>query len=162
MEKHWAHGVAAIRIGLGVEFLVWGWEKYLGGWLTNGAALARELRGAAANPLPFYAEFLSGVVLPNVDLFAALVTLGELGAGISLTLGLLTRLGAGTGLLLVLNFMLMRGVAGTEPSIDRIFFVACLVCILLGAGRVWGWDARLRERALSSPNPILQLAGRMA
>jgi uncharacterized membrane protein YphA (DoxX/SURF4 family) len=162
MEQHWARGIAIIRIGLGIEFLVWGWSKYLEGWLINGGGLARDLQGADANPLPLYADFLTAVVVPNVDLFARLVTLGELGAGLSLTLGLLTRLGAGTGLLLVLNFLLMRGVAGTEPSIDRMFFVVCLVCVLVGAGRVWGWDARLRHRALASPNRILQLAGRMA
>ena len=162
MDQHWARGIAVIRIGLGIEFLIWAWTKVADGWLDTGAALARELRSADANPPPPYAEFLSGVVLPNGDLFAQLVTLGELGAGVSLTLGLLTRLGAGTGLCLVLNFMLMRGIAGPEASIDRIFFVACLVCVLVGAGRVWGIDSWLRAQALTSSKRIVQLAAGMA
>jgi uncharacterized membrane protein YphA (DoxX/SURF4 family) len=162
MAEQWARGIAAIRIGLGVEFLIWGWAKIADGWLSSGAALTRELRSVDANPPALYSGFLSAVVVPNVDLFARLVTIGELVAGISLALGLLTRLGAGIGLCLVLNFLLMRGIGGTVASIDRIFFVACLVCILVGAGRVWGWDNRVRERALASRNRFVQLAGRMS
>jgi uncharacterized membrane protein YphA (DoxX/SURF4 family) len=143
---------------LGLEFLLWSWDKLQTGWITGGQALSNAV-GAASDRAPGpYADFLAEAVLPNSGIFAQLVTLGELGAGVSLTLGLFTRLGAATGMLLVLNFMLMRGVGGVEASIDRIFFVACAICLLTGAGRVWGMDGPLR-RSLSDSETSLRFVG---
>jgi uncharacterized membrane protein YphA (DoxX/SURF4 family) len=155
------HVIALIRIGLGIEFLVWSWNKVQEGWLTSGSALVRFLAGDAGRAPDWYDQFLAAIVLPNADLFAQLVTFGELAAGLSLTFGILTRLGAAIGMWLVLNFMLMRGVVGIEASIDRIFFLACLGCLVAAAGRVWGMDGRIRALAESSNRRALRLAGTM-
>jgi thiosulfate dehydrogenase [quinone] large subunit len=156
------HVIAVIRIGLGIEFVAWSWAKMQEGWLQSGAALTRFLAADSGRAPGLYNDFLAAVVLPNAGLFAQLVTLGELAAGLSLAFGILTRLGAATGMWLVLNFMLMRGVVGIEASIDRIFFLACLGCLVVGAGRVWGLDGRIRALAESSNRRALRLAGTMA
>jgi uncharacterized membrane protein YphA (DoxX/SURF4 family) len=156
-----AHVIALIRIGLGIEFLFWAWAKVQEGWLNSGYAMARFLAADSGRAPDWYDYFLATMVLPNVDLFAQLVTFGELAAGLSLTFGILTRLGAVIGMWLVLNFMLMRGVLGIDASIDRIFFLACLGCLVAAAGRVWGLDGRIRALAQSSSRRALRLAGTM-
>jgi uncharacterized membrane protein YphA (DoxX/SURF4 family) len=154
-----AQGIALLRIGLGVEFIVWAGAKVQDGWLGSGAVLAQvliEQSGRAPSP---YAYFLSAAVLPHIDLFAQLVTLGEWTAGLCLALGFITRLGAITGMWLTLNFMLMRGALGVDASIDRLFFLACLVCFLTPAGMVWGVDGVLhaRSRVVLRPEPEANL-----
>lgn len=150
MSLHPAQTIALIRIGLGLEFLIWSWDKLHQGWLTSGAQLVQTVSGAVERAAGPYAGFLEEVVVPNAGLFAQFVTIGEIGAGISLCLGLLTRLGAATGMWLALNFMLMRGVLGVEASIDRVFFLGCAACLLTSAGRVWGLDGWLRDLTRAS------------
>ena len=75
-----------------------------------------------------------------------LVTLGELTAGILLLLGLLTRFGAIIGMILNLNYMLMRAPLANGGSIDRLFFLAELIFLLAAAGLVWGLDGQLRQQ----------------
>ncbi len=61
-------------------------------------------RQASANPLPFYKQFLEGVVLPHATLFAHLTAWGEAAVGVGLTLGLLTPIAALVGLFLVMSY----------------------------------------------------------
>jgi hypothetical protein len=71
---------------------------------------------------------------------------------------LLTRLGAIVGMILNLNYMLMRAPLSNGGSIDRLFFLAELIFLLAAAGLVWGLDGQLRQ-ALSG-NPVTRwLAG---
>src|SRR5205807_6755730 len=79
MSAHQA--LAALRIGLGLEFIFWAGEKTTAGWLHDGSALAALLPGYLAEAQPAYASFLDSFVLPNVDVFAMLVALGEWTAG---------------------------------------------------------------------------------
>jgi uncharacterized membrane protein YphA (DoxX/SURF4 family) len=156
------------RIGFGLYFLAQAWDKTARGWLVSGEPLARFLfgnpaaqpptRGAVANAEAFYRPFLESVVQPNVLLFAQLVTIGEWVAGILLLLGLLTRLGALVGMVLVLNYMLMKGLPALGGSVDRLFFLAFLAFLLGSAGLVWGLDGAL-PRTLAA-NPVTRwLAG---
>jgi thiosulfate dehydrogenase [quinone] large subunit len=136
--------ISLLRIGLGVEFIIWALDKTRAGWLSDGAALAQVLQDHAETAPGWYWEFLATVVLPNIDLFARLVTLGEWVAGVSLALGFLTPVGALTGMWLMVNFMGMRGVFSLEASIDRLFFLACLVCLVTAGSSAWALDSRLR------------------
>jgi uncharacterized membrane protein YphA (DoxX/SURF4 family) len=135
-----AMAITLLRVGLGLEFMTWALDKTRSGWLTDGAVLADILRDQASRSPGAYGEFLSGVVLPNVLLFSRLVTLGEWSAGLSLALGLLTPAGAAVGMWLTVNFMAMRGVFGVEASIDRMFFLACLVSLLCARNSKWAVD----------------------
>ena len=145
-----AQGLALTRIGFGLYMLAQAIAK-TPTWLSDGGPLGQQLQNQLPRSEAFYRPFLEGVVLPNVGLFAQLVTIGEWVAGLSLTLGLLTRLGALTLMWLTLNYMLMKGLPSLGGSIDRLFFLAALAFILASAGLVWGLDGRLRESLAGNP-----------
>jgi uncharacterized membrane protein YphA (DoxX/SURF4 family) len=145
-----AQGLALTRMGFGLYFLASAWDKTVNKhWLDTG----EPLRGAVERQLPqsesFYRPFLEDSVLPNADLFAELVVLGEWVVGVSLLLGLLTRIGALTGMWLMLNYMLMKGLPNIEGSVDRLFFLSFLVFFLASAGLVWGVDGLLQRRRIA-------------
>jgi thiosulfate dehydrogenase [quinone] large subunit len=86
------------------------------------------------------------VVAANYGLFAPLIVLGELGAGLLLFLGLFTRLGAAVGMWLSLNYMWMKGWLVNDAYLDRGWLVCQFVIFLVGAGLVAGLDGLLRDR----------------
>jgi uncharacterized membrane protein YphA (DoxX/SURF4 family) len=149
-------GLALCRIGFGLYYLSYAWDKTSKNWLTDAGPLAGTLfgnpnaqpptRGALATADPFYRGFLESVVQPSPLLFSQLVVIGEWVAAILLILGLLTRLGAIAGILLNLNYMFMKGLASNGGSIDRLFVFADLAFLLAAAGLVWGLDGTLRDK----------------
>ena len=101
---------------------------------------------------PFYRQFLQEVVLPNTQLFASLVTWGELLVGVMLILGLMTRLSATVALLLTLNYMLAKGAWPWTPSSNDAAFAAISLALVMGAaGRTLGLDSMLARRWPRSP-----------
>jgi uncharacterized membrane protein YphA (DoxX/SURF4 family) len=153
-----ARCLAVIRIGLGAYFLSFASQKLAGGYLASGAGLGRQLQQGLANSQQFYQPFLAGTVIPNVDLFARLVALGELFVSVTLILGLLTRAGGMVGVILNLNYMLMKGLASSGGSVDRLFVLTELMLIVAAAGMVWGLDGALRSWLARVP-VIAWLAG---
>lgn len=153
-----ARALALLRIGLGLEFAIWAWVKTQDGWLTSGSALEDLLGRYPAQAEPAYAQLLEMYVLPNVDIFSRLVTLGEWTAAVALTFGFFTRFGSLVGMWLTVNFMLMRGLFDVSGSIDHVFFLGCLVCLIAAAGNVWGLDGLLRDPEQKSgqvkPRPV--------
>jgi thiosulfate dehydrogenase [quinone] large subunit len=142
-------GLALVRLGLGLLFLVSAWDKTVKGWLATGEPLAQTLGAALPKAEAFYRPFLEGTVLPQAGLFARLVTLGEWAAGLSLALGLLTRLGALSAVWLLLNYLAMKGALTGQwltptAGSDRLYVLGALVCCLAAAGLTWGLDGRLR------------------
>jgi uncharacterized membrane protein YphA (DoxX/SURF4 family) len=156
-----AKALAVTRIAFGLYYLSYVYDKISKGWLGDGAPLAAMLfgnpaaqpptRGALATADPFYRAFLETVVQPHPLLFSQLVTIGEGVAAILLILGLLTRLGAGIGIWLNLNYMLMKGLASNGGSVDRLFVVCLLMALLASAGLVWGLDGTLRHQLAGNP-----------
>ena len=138
-----AQCLAVIRIAVGLYFLSFASQKLLGNYLGGGAGLGRQLQQGLANSQNFYQQFLSGVVIPNIDLFARLVALGESFVAVTLVLGILTRGGGMVGIVLNVNYMLMKGLANSAGSVDRLFVVTELVMIVGAAGLVWGLDGAL-------------------
>ena len=93
----------------------------------------------------FYKPFLEGTVLPHATTFSQLIAVGELVSGVSLLLGLLTRVGAIVTMWLMLNYMAMKGTMfhqylNGQTYSDRIYFVVGLACALAGAGLALGLD----------------------
>ncbi|MFQ5578810.1 MAG: DoxX family membrane protein [Anaerolineae bacterium] len=82
-----------------------------------GRGLHDWLQLEVAHPtLGLYADFVSGVVLPNFTLFAWLTVIIELAIGLSLAAGLFTRLGAALGLVWSLNLAVgLLSVPGEWP-----------------------------------------------
>src|SRR5882724_5382435 len=120
-----------LRVYLGVVFLISAVPK-LGGDFTTGLTAFLEQR-AMEQSHPFYREFLQEVVLPNTQLFAALVTWGELLVGVLLVLGLMTRLSATLALLLTLNCMFAKGAWPWTPSSNDAAFAAISLALVIGA-----------------------------
>src|SRR5207237_6970169 len=114
-----AKALALTRIAVGVYFLVQAFGKT--SWFTNSDGLLNMLVGnPSAQPAragmiqsaeTFYKPFLENVVVPNAAVFAPLVALGEFTVGVTLVLGLFTRLGAIVAMWLTLNYMLAKGLA---------------------------------------------------
>ena len=146
-----AQALALVRIAFGLYLIMSALSKTQQGWFTNGGPLSQTLQQTLPRADPFYRAFLEGTVLPNVNLFAQLVPLGEWVAGISLLFGLLTRIGSLVGMWLMLNFMLMKGLANAAGSGDRLYFVLCLACLLGAAGLTWGVDGLLQRGFAGNP-----------
>lgn len=136
--------VAALRIYAGVFFTYNGFHK-VNGRFTDG--MVGFLSGRADNSPEFYRSFVESVVIPNKELFAGLVTFGEIAIGLALILGLATRYAAIAGALLVTNFWLAKGqgmLDGTNH--DALWLVIFLVLALVPAGRIAGLDDGLSDR----------------
>ncbi len=91
-----------------------------------------------------YRPFLTDVVLPNAEVFAFLVSWGEFLSGLSLALGLASRLGAAVAAFQFLNYGLMGGFLS-------VFFhgilIAMLAVTVIGkSGRKFGIDRWLHAR----------------
>ena len=140
------HGLALLRIGFGLYFLSTAIDKVSKGWLTDPGPMSQFITGPLqrGQAEAFYRPFLEGVVLPNALMFSQMVALGELLVGISLTLGLFTVLGSLGSALLVVNYMLMKGMLNNAGSNDRLFLLASVVFIVSSAGLVWGLDGQWR------------------
>jgi thiosulfate dehydrogenase (quinone) large subunit len=139
-----------LRVYLGTVLLIAAIPKLEGDFSPG---MAGFLQGKALDQShSFYRDFLQDIVLPNVHLFARLVTWGELLAGVLLILGLMTRLSAAVALLLTLNYMLAKGAWPWMPSSNDAAFAVIALAIMIGAaGRTFGLDALLARRWPRSP-----------
>jgi thiosulfate dehydrogenase [quinone] large subunit len=155
-------GVALLRILVGVIFLWAGLEKLLApepfdaaGFLqfaTSGTlgwpfVVGEVADGTVFNPTqPLWlavAENPAAMAVINV-----LVPWGQLGIGISLILGLFTRFGAFMGFLMMVFFFFAAwdfefGVVNQHLA----YALICLTIAGLGAGRFYGLDGVLADRA---------------
>ena len=150
MTLDYGRALAIVRIAFGGYFLGQGVNKIGGNWLVSADPLIRGTIGPAIERNTaegFYRPFLETVVQPNGLLFSQLVALGEVCVGLSLILGLLTRVSCVVAVFLNLNYMLMKGLSNNAGSNDRMFVVCELVFFLAAAGLVWGLDGYLARAA---------------
>lgn len=140
-------GVAVARILTGLIFIAEGWAKLAGDFVRGGFAKSvREI--ALENAWPFWSSFLHKVVAPKPTPFAWLFAVAELALGIALAIGMLTRLAAGGGVLLMLILLLgQTNVSGSSwdkwvtAGLTAKFALLLLGLLFLAdAGRVWGLD----------------------
>ncbi len=128
-----------IRIFLGFEFAVAGWDKLTGtGWIDGGARLLGYWQGAVKVPAPgqgsapitfdWYRSFLQILVDNHAQgWFAWLITLGELAVGVALLVGALVGVAAFFGVVMNMSYLL----AGTT-SVNPVMFA-------LAIGLILGW-----------------------
>jgi thiosulfate dehydrogenase [quinone] large subunit len=138
-----------VRLYIGYEWLAAGWEKLTGysiafdsfGKSTRGAWVFSGHDGAAikgfvtsavaqasgAHPAVqgWSAAFLQSFVLPNVALFAYVITFGEILVGVALILGILTGIAAFFGVFMNLNYLL----AGTVSTNPILGFLAVFIIL---------------------------------
>ena len=146
-----AHGVAVARILTGVIFVAEGVSKIRGEFVRGG--FADSVRETAGHAWPVWASFLRSVVLPNAGAFGWFFAIAELLLGIALVLGLLTRVAAVGGILLMVILLLGQthvATGGWEAWItagltSKFALLLLWMLFLADAGRAWGLDARLRR-----------------
>ncbi len=139
--------LAALRIGVGVFFLVFGQYKVFGTAFTLGGGLTGYItRWLQSSAYPFMKPVLSGFVLPHATPIAFLVAYGEFAIGLALVSGILVRTASVFGLLFMLTMLFSSAYPGpTAPfweyfgaSLDQSVFAMCFAAFLMaGPPRVW-------------------------
>jgi uncharacterized membrane protein YphA (DoxX/SURF4 family) len=98
-----ALGLRLLAVLLGVFFIGMCSSKIA--WLTNSGILQQKFEMIfLPKAPPIVRWYLETVCIPGAPLFARLVPLGELAAGLALILGFWTRMAAIAAFLMVLNF----------------------------------------------------------
>ena len=143
-----ALALAALRIGVGIFFLIFGQYKVLGTQFTLHGGfqfwINRFLDQGGA--YPFMAPVLRGFVLPHATIIAFTVAYGEFAIGLGLTLGILVRSASFGGLILMLTMLFSSDYPGAGTpfwqyfgaSLSHSVFALCFAAFLFGrADSVW-------------------------
>ncbi|HKT46736.1 MAG TPA: DoxX family protein [Candidatus Acidoferrales bacterium] len=162
-----AKALAALRIAVGLLFLIFGEYKVFGTQFTLHGGfqfwIHRFLDGGA---YPFMAPVLRGFVLPHATPIAFLVAYGELAIGISLVLGVLVRPASLCGLVYMLALLFSSNYPGAGApfwqyfgaSLDHSVLALCFAAFLLGhSDQVWSiraWRANRKEILISENVPV--------
>jgi thiosulfate dehydrogenase (quinone) large subunit len=135
-----------LRILCGLILILEGWGKVQHGWL-HGTPLLNTL-DAWVEANKTYRFFLPVVqaARSHPKIFGALITTGELAVGLSMLLGLLTRLSAFLGALLLFSFAFGGGQGLAPPGNALLMGALFVLFIFAPPGRVFGLDAALRGR----------------
>jgi uncharacterized membrane protein YphA (DoxX/SURF4 family) len=142
--------LAVFRILVGATWLIHGYGKVTDAQfaLPNGTCY-QIVSGMIGNNPSILHDYVTGVVLPNITIFAHLDAWGEFLTGLSLVLGLLSRVGGLVGLLLPLQYFLMKGAYAHldgYAGLDVLTMLASAVNLVLPTGAVFGLDAMLGRR----------------
>ena len=138
-----------LRIGLGYLWLKAGWPKLF--VMLEPGKMAMTLQGwlsdIPAHWYPWYQSILRVYVLPHANLFAYLVSFGEVAVGLGLILGCMTRGALVAGIFMNINYQLASGFKpGASGLINILFILAQLVLLFSPSGRSLGIDSRLNQR----------------
>ena len=135
-----------LRILCGLILLLEGWGKLHHGWL-HGTPLLGMLDGwiEANKTYPFFVPVVQ-TARAHPKIFGALITLGELSIGLSMLLGLLTRLAAFLGVLMLFSIAFGSGQGLVPPGNALLMGAIFAVFLIAPPGRVLGLDALLRAR----------------
>ncbi len=142
-----------VRLFLGYEFLIAGWNKFTNPiWFGGdaGAALQGFVNGAlkktaefCANPAAchpdvygWYASFLQSAVLPNLVTWSNAVVIGEIAIGLGLIVGLFTRTAAFFAFFMSFNFLL----AGTVSENPMLIMLALGIMLAHRVAGHYGLD----------------------
>ena len=107
---------------------------------------------AKSNPYPFISDFLANTAAANASTFVTIIAVTEVLVGLSLLLGVMTRVGAFAGIVMNVIFYLAAG--HTSPStagINLVMIGAQLAMIIAPGGRVLGLDAILHRKFARIP-----------
>ncbi len=135
-------GIVILRIFLGVKLFMAGLQKW--DWIGTPQLKTTIQHWTSAMAEGSYYNFLTHSVLPHYTLFTYLVVFGELGVGLMLIMGLLTRVSALLAIVMNLNYLLAGWLDGpTTQGLNECFLAIEFALLIAGAGRVFGLDAIL-------------------
>jgi len=150
--------LAIFRIYTGIFWLLHAIPKFTepAAFLPPTGFMPQMIQKSVGSTTGFYHDFLANTVLPNAGLFAQLVRCGELLVGISLVLGLFSRLGGLGGVFLALNYMLAKNAFGASDGYAGLDFVAAVISffnVVLPTDARWSFATtffRTRRRAAAA------------
>ncbi|WP_339060837.1 DoxX family protein [Tepidibacillus marianensis] len=129
-----------VRIYIGYEFLMAGWEKITGPepFSAKGFMMGAIKKSVGEHPAVqgWYASFLNGFAVPMHGLFDILIPWGELLAGIGLIIGCFTTIALLATAFMNLNFML----AGSTSTNPQLYTLAIILLFIGAASYRWGVD----------------------
>ena len=150
--------LAALRIGVGVLFLIFGEYKVFGTQFTlHGGFQFWINKFLDEGAYPFMVPILRGFVLPHATAIAFLVAYSELAIGLALTLGVLVRPASAGGLLFMFTLLFSSDYPGANAlfwqyfgaSLSHSVFALCFIAFLAGrSDAVWSISS-LRRRLAS-------------
>lgn len=135
-----------LRFLVAAILLLEGYQKFMGGWF-HGDSLLRTTQAwlDAGRPYQFFLPILKSAHA-HPKIFGTLITLGEVSVGLSMLLGVVTRLGALVGILVLGSIAAASG-QGLAPPGNALLMTAVMVTFVLSPpGRALGLDASLRAR----------------
>ena len=136
-----ARALAALRIAVGLLFLVFGQYKVFGTEFTLGGGFQTWItRFLADGSYPFMAPILRGFVLPHGTAIAFLVAYGELAIGLGLVLGLLVRPASVFGTIYMLALLFSSNYPGPHAAfwmyfgaaLEHLVLALCFLAFALG------------------------------
>jgi len=146
-----AMALAALRIAVGVFFVIFGQYKVFGTQFTLGGGfrtwITQFIEGGA---YPFMVPVLRRVVLPLATPLAFLVAYGELAIGLGLVLGILVRPASLAGMLLMFSILFSSAYPGPHAafwqyfgaSLSQSVFAICFAALLIGrSDEIWSLTA---------------------
>jgi thiosulfate dehydrogenase (quinone) large subunit len=103
------NGMVWVRVVVGAVWLNGAIEKLLNPGFPKQFATSLQAGGFVSQAPPFFADFMRSTVVPNAELFAQLMRVGELALGLGLIVGVLTNLAAVGSVGLSMVIMLSQG-----------------------------------------------------
>jgi thiosulfate dehydrogenase (quinone) large subunit len=143
-----------VRVLIGAVWLNGGLEKMLNPGFPGQFAASLQAGGFVSQAPPFFQGFMNGYVVPNAELFAQFMRLGELMLGIALIFGVLTNLAAIGSVGLSAVILLSQGGVGLGTGLGAPEFLTInvlvalfsVVIVLSPGAKAISLDSRLVQR----------------
>ena len=150
-EKTNERALAFLRIAVGIFFVVLAEYKVFGTEFTLGGGFRSSVQGflAQGEAYPFIRPLLEGMLAHGTTLMAFLVAYGEFAIGLSLVVGVWSRLASMFGFVLMIGIWLSSGYPGVHAafwmywgaSLSQTVFALCFVVLALGRAEQ-SWSLR--------------------
>lgn len=140
-RKNW---LVYLRIFIGIGWFGSGLSKIIMG---QAKLIETITFFASQNSITWYSNFLDGVVMPNLILFAYLLTIGEVLVGVSLALGVLTNVGCFFGIFMNVNYALVVVGAVTFVVLPNLIMIVLQLMLLLSPrSKMFSLDKKIAEK----------------
>jgi uncharacterized membrane protein YphA (DoxX/SURF4 family) len=150
-----SQALAALRIAVGILFLIFAQYKVFGTQFTLGGGFQYwiNLFLKEGGTYPFMVDVLKNFVLPNATPIAFLVAYGELAIGVSLVTGIWVRAASACGAVFMITLMLSANYPGPHVEFWRYFgaslehsvFLLCFLAFLV-SDPAQDWSLRKSAR----------------
>ena len=125
------NGMVWVRVLIGAVWLNGAIEKLLNSDFPQQFADSLAAGGFVSQAPLFLQDFMQSTVVPNAELFAQLMRVGELTLGIALILGLLTNFAAVGSTVLSVMILLSQGGVGLGTGLGSPEFLTINVLVAL-------------------------------